>query len=189
MFAGIDLSVSKKSALAFLSKNLYAKTYLVSDNELIKLIKKKKPKAIGIDAPLSLPKGRKDLSKRSNIHFRKCDLELKKYGIKFFPLTIGAMRKLTLKGIKIKKKLENLGFKVFEVFPGATYDIFKVPRKDKKKIIEFFKKQKIKLEKKEYTQDELDSIAAAFTICLYFKNKAIEIGDKSEGTIVIPKNV
>jgi predicted nuclease with RNAse H fold len=35
--------------------------------------------------------------------------------------------------------------------------------------------------------DELDAITAAYTGYLFLKGKAIEIGDKKEGTIVLPK--
>ena len=91
MFVGIDLSASKKpSAICFLDENLNAKVFLVKYEEIVEFLKKCKIKAIGIDAPLTLPKGRKSLKEKSNIHFRKCDLELRKYKIKFFPLTIGA---------------------------------------------------------------------------------------------------
>ena len=42
-------------------------------------------------------------------------------------------------GLRVKKKIENMNIKVIEVFPGASYDMLKIPRKDKKKIKTFFK--------------------------------------------------
>ena len=43
------------------------------------------------------------------------------------------------------------------------------------------------MDKKELSGDELDAITCALTGKLFLENKAIEIGDKKEGTIVVPK--
>jgi predicted nuclease with RNAse H fold len=40
------------------------------------------------------------------------------------------MRKLTERGIKLRKILEKK-YEVIEVYPGATQDILKIPRKQK----------------------------------------------------------
>ena len=81
-----------------------------------------------------MPKGRKSIDKRDGNHFRECDIKLRKEGIRFFPITLGPMRKLTKRGMKLKRKLEKMGVGVFEGFPGASYDRLGVPRKDRKKI-------------------------------------------------------
>jgi predicted nuclease with RNAse H fold len=49
--------------------------------------------------------------------------------IKFFPLTLGPMRKLTERGIRLKKILEKKRLDVVETYPGAAQDILKIPRK------------------------------------------------------------
>jgi len=105
---GIDLAGSKKrkTGICILNEKLEAKCFVVfEDREIIQVAKNFKPDIIAIDAPLSLPLGRKNLRK-SKIHFRKCDKELWNFGIKFFPITLGPMRKLTKRGIKLKKILE-----------------------------------------------------------------------------------
>ena len=188
---GIDLAGSEKrnTGICILDENLNAKSFILKkDKEILDLVKREKPDLIAIDAPLTLPRGRKSIKKKSNIHFRNCDKELFKLGIKFFPITLGPMRMLTERGIKIRKILEKK-YKVIEVYPGATQDILKIPRKQKglRKLLNGLKKLGIKIERKKLNGDELDAITAAYTGYLFLKGKAIEIGNKKEGTIIIPK--
>lgn len=188
---GIDLSASEKrgSGLCFLDEKLYAKCRTIyKDQEMVEIVKKYKPDIVGIDAPLSLPLGRKNIFRKSNVHFRKCDKQLWELKIKFFPITLGPMRRLTERGIKIRRMLENLGFKVIEVYPGATQDLLGIPRKQKglEKLKKGLEKFGIKLENRKLTGDELDAVTAAYTAYLFLKGLAIEIGDKREGTIVVP---
>ena len=197
VFVGIDLAGSerRKTGICILhGGNIHVKE-VEKDDEIFSEIKqsvgldRKNSIWVGIDAPLSLPKGRTSLDKREEIHFRLCDLELRKLGIKFFPITLGPMRMLTKRGMMLKNKLEKMGARVFEVFPGATYDIFGVPRKSKEEILMLFRKllpEVGKLPEREYSQDELDAIACAITVKLFYDGKAREIGDKTEGTIIIP---
>jgi predicted nuclease with RNAse H fold len=153
------------------------------------LIEKFKPDLIAIDAPLSLPKGRKSLDRREKIHFRECDKKLFEFGIKFFPITLGPMRMLTKRGIKLRKILEKKGYKVIEVYPGATQDILKIARKNVslKKLREGLERFGIKIEERELTHDELDAITAAFTGYLHLNGKSLSLGNSKEGIIVIPK--
>ena len=104
---GIDLAGTEKRQTGFciLDKMKAYTTVVYTDKEIIDKIKEVKPKIITIDAPLSLPKGRKSIEERTNIHLRECDRELLKRGIKFFPITLGPMRKLTTRGIRLKKIL------------------------------------------------------------------------------------
>jgi predicted nuclease with RNAse H fold len=188
---GIDLAGSekRKTGICILNENLEANCFCVfKDKEILNLIKKEKPDLIAIDAPLSLPKGRKSLKRKSKIHFRECDRELWKFGIKFFPITLGPMRKLTERGIKLRKILEKK-YKVIEVYPGATQDILKIPRKQKglEKLKKGLEKIGIKILKEKVCGDELDAITCAFTGFLYLKEKFLAIGDEKEGQIILPK--
>ena len=190
---GVDLAGSPKrrTGICVMDENfriIYVSS-VFKDEEIIEIAKKFKPDLVAIDAPLSLPFGRKSLDKKSNIHFRKCDKELWKLKIKFFPITLGPMRSLTKRGIKLKKVLENLGFRVIEVYPGATQDILGMPRKQRgrEKLLNALKERGIKGMSGNENVDELDAITAAYTGILYLKGKTIEIGDPKEGTIVIPK--
>jgi predicted nuclease with RNAse H fold len=188
---GIDLAGSEKrnTGICILNENLEAKCFVVhKDEEIVNLIEKFKPDLIAIDAPLSLPKGRKSLDRREKIHFRECDKKLFELGIKFFPITLGPMRMLTKRGIKLRKILEKKGYKVIEVYPGATQDILKIPRKNAslKKLREGLKKLGIKIEGRELTHDELDAITAAYTGYLHLRGMSASLGNEEEGVIIIP---
>ena len=104
---GIDLAGVEKrpTGFCFLEGMKVKTSLLFTDEEIIEEVKKAKPSIVAIDAPLSLPKGRKSIEERTDIHLRECDRELLRRGIKFFPITLGPMRKLTERGIKLKKKL------------------------------------------------------------------------------------
>ncbi|MBU5536963.1 MAG: DUF429 domain-containing protein [Candidatus Aenigmatarchaeota archaeon] len=195
---GIDLAGTskKKTGFCILDGKLNVKTsVLTTDKEIIKETVKENPDIISIDAPLALPKGRDCLKKtcscRKYGHLRKCDRELLNMGIKFFPITLGPMRKLTLRGIKLRCKFEKLGFKVIESYPGAIQDILKIPRKQKG--IEKLRKALIKygfrgdVYKKDITDDELDAITSALVGKMYLENKYTAIGDPEEILMILPK--
>jgi predicted nuclease with RNAse H fold len=192
IIVGLDLAANhkKQSGFCILNENLEVKTLLLfTDNEILEYVKRYDPELIAIDAPLSLPLGRTSLEEKSNIHLRLCDRELLELGIKFFPITLGPMRKLTERGIKLKLMLENLGYKVIEVFPGATQDILGLVRKNQgvNKLREGLISLGIKGIKNEMSDDELDAITCALTGLLYLKGECIELGDKKEGILIIPK--
>jgi predicted nuclease with RNAse H fold len=53
---------------------MYAETSLTYTNqEIITKIEGLKPKVVAIDAPLSLPPGRKSLEERTGVHLRESD--------------------------------------------------------------------------------------------------------------------
>ena len=146
-------------------------------------------KVVCIDAPLSLPKGRKSIDDRKGPHFRACDLELRKRHIRFFPITLGPMRMLTKRGIRLKKELEKRGFKVFECFPGGAQDVLKMPRKQQglDLLAKALKKYGVKMPKRNLTGDELDAITCAIVGMDYLLGNYEELGDKNEGVILMPK--
>ncbi|MEM4336189.1 MAG: DUF429 domain-containing protein [Candidatus Anstonellales archaeon] len=186
---GLDLAGSEKRATGYciIEKGKAKHGTVYMNQEILNLIKNEKPNIVAIDAPLSLPAGRKKIEERNNKHFRECDLMLRKKGIKFFPITLGPMRMLTKRGMELKKSIEKIGkkIKVMEVFPGATYDVYGIRRKNKKEILEWAKKFGVD-GRKAKTQDELDAIACAITGKLYAEGKATLLKGK-DGAIVIPK--
>ncbi len=189
---GIDLAGSEErhTGVCIMDENLNAKTFLIKTNEeIINLILNENPRLVAIDAPLSIPRGRSSLEERSNIHLRECDKELLRLRIKFFPVTLGPMRMLTKRGIMLKNLIEGLGVEVIEVFPGATQDILGLPRKHKgiDKLREHLVELGIKGLNKQLSADELDAVTCAYTGYLYLKGECIELGNKEEGTIVVPK--
>lgn len=182
---GLDLAGSEKrnTGWAVLYRKKFYSGIIHTDKEIISLIEKYKVKEVVIDAPLSLPKGRKNIEKRSKHHFRECDLLLRKEGIRFFPITLGPMRKLTKRGMKLKRKLEKMDVEVFEGFPGASYDRLGVPRKDKRKIRKLL--SKFKFPAPDADQDELDALILLLTLYLKEKGKCKPFSGK-DGEIIAP---
>jgi len=102
-----------------------------TDAEILTKIRQNFPRIVAIDAPSSLPPGRKSLEERDRNHLRAFDRELLKRGIKFFPVTLGPMKKLTERGIRFKKILEKENFITLEAYSGGAQDVLGIPRKQK----------------------------------------------------------
>ena len=189
---GIDLAGVESRPTGFCvlqTDSMKVEHFLVyKDEDIVKFVKKFNPKVVAIDAPLSLPKGRKSLDEKSNIHLRSCDKELLKMGIKFFPITLGPMRKLTKRGIRLKRILESIGYEVIEVYPGGAQDLLDIPRKkDMKGLMRGLVKLGIRGIRKNATNDELDAVTAAYVAKLYVEREFKAYGDKEEGLIIMPK--
>ncbi|MCI0474224.1 MAG: DUF429 domain-containing protein, partial [Ignavibacteria bacterium] len=130
--AGLDLAGSPNrntGACIMHDREVVLYATLFGDDEIIDFVRNSGAKIIAIDAPLSLPPGRKTLEDNNGVHLRECDKELIKRKIKFFPITIGPMRMLTKRGISLKKKFKKMGFESVEIFPGASQDVLGIPRK------------------------------------------------------------
>jgi predicted nuclease with RNAse H fold len=188
---GIDLagSPTRNTGICTLRRNTVILCETVhSDEEITSYVKHANPDLIAIDAPLNLPPGRKTIEDRNGEHFRPCDRELLRRGIRFFPITLGPMRSLTTRGIALKKKLVRRGFRVIEMFPGAAQDIWGIARKQ-----EGFGKLRRGLEglglhglTAKMNGDELDAVTGALVGRLFLEGKAEVLGNFKEGAIVVP---
>lgn len=191
---GIDLagSASRNTGLCLLNQDLYANVTTVrSDEEIIIIASGAKPDVVSIDAPLTLPRGRISLDIKGPPHLRECDKALRQMGIKFLPLTLGSMRMLTQRGMHLKQALENIGFQVIESYPGGAQDLLGFPRKQQglTKLQSALSRYGVTgdIEKRQLDGDELDAITAALVGLLYLKSECMILGDKEEGTIILPK--
>ncbi len=180
-------SEARPSGLCILRAMSARTCVLYSDEEIIQSIENSKPKIIAIDAPLTLPKGRKSLEQRSPIHLRECDRELLKRGIRFFPVTLGPMRKLTARGIRLRKILEKK-YKVIEVYPGGAQDVLRIPRKQHglDKLRQGLQKTGIKGLNDRMTHDELDAVTSALVGKMFLEGRTETFGE-IDGQIVMPK--
>ena len=188
---GLDLAgvESRPTGLCIL-KRMKVETCLVyGDEEILKRAEEIEPKLVAIDAPLSLPSGRKSIDQRTNVHLRECDKELLRRGIKFFPVTLGPMRKLTSRGINLKRALESRHFRVVEVYPGGAQDILGVPRKQQglEKMRAGLEKLGIRGLNNRMSDHELDAVTCALVGKLMLDGKTVAYGTP-EQTIVMPKD-
>ena len=188
---GIDLAGSPKrdTGICTLKRdNISSCTIVHTDQEIIDYVEKEKPTLITIDAPLNLPPGRKALEDKNGEHFRPCDRELLRRGIRFFPITLGPMRILTKRGIHLKRVLTRRGYSVIEVYPGAAQDIWHTGRKQDglPKLRKGLEKLGLKGLNKKMGGDELDAVTAALVGQLYLHGRAEILGDFRRGAIIIP---
>jgi len=188
---GIDLAGSPKrnTGICTLKKdNITFCTIVHTDREIINYIEKEKPTLITIDASLNLPPGRKSIEDKNGEHFRPCDRELLRRGIRFFPITLGPMRLLTERGIRLKRALTRRGYPVIEVYPGAAQDIWHTGRKQDglSKLRKGLRNLGVKGLNKKMKGDELDAVTAALTGQLFLRGKAEVLGNFKRGAIVIP---
>jgi predicted nuclease with RNAse H fold len=187
---GLDLAGVESRPTGFCSLiGMKVETSLVySDIDILAKIRESNPEVVAIDAPLSLPPGRKSLEERTGPHLRECDKELLKKGIRFFPLTLGPMRKLTSRGINLRRILEGEKFVVIETYPGGAQDVLGIQRKQKG-----LEKLKTGLENLDIiglsvqmSDHELDAVTCAYVGKLFFEGKNVTYGALNEG-IVMPK--
>jgi predicted nuclease with RNAse H fold len=188
--AGIDLAgVSHRPSGCCLLDGLKADTKLLyTDEEILDWVRKEKPELIAIDAPLTLPPGRKSIDERNESHYRPCDMELRRRKIPFFPITLGPMRVLTKRGIKLREVLERARFRVVEIYPGGAQDIWGIPRArhDLSGLRDGLRKRGITGLKKQCTDHELDAASGALVGHLFLQEKAEVYGDFESGAIIMP---
>ena len=188
---GIDLAGSPKrsTGICTLEKNnLTLCSIIHTDREIFNYIEKANPTLIAIDAPLNLPPGRKSIQDKNGEHFRPCDRELLRRGIRFFPITLGPMRLLTERGIQLKKALTAHGYTVVEVYPGAAQDIWKIGRKQDglSRLRKGLQRLGVKGLHKKMNGDELDAATAALVGQWFLRGKAEILGNFRRGAIIIP---
>lgn len=179
---GLDLAGSEKRITGFclMGYEIDEISELKTNDEIISRVKDIKPDLIAIDSPLNFPeKG----------NWRKAEHEMNKRRIKFFPPRgLLAMEQLVVRAMALKELFEKKGILVIEVYPGAFYDIMKMPRKKNDlEIKRLLKLYNLSLSRRKYSQDELDAVIAAFTGRLFLEAKVEFIGDEEEGQIVVPK--
>ncbi len=191
---GLDLAGSPRRATGFclLTRGRFTRTEVLGpDAVILERVRRARPEVVVVDAPLSLPRGRPSLEARGPPHFRACDRELQRLGIRFFPITLGPMRMLTARGLALRTSLTAEGFPVFEGYPGATQDLLGWPRKSagadrlQRAMRRFGFRGDVATRR--LTHDELDAVGCAWTGQLYLEGRAMEIGDPTEGTMLLPR--
>ncbi len=195
-YVGLDLagSPNRATGACVIDDAMRVKcSVLHTDKEILDFVRTSRAKHVAVDAPLALPKGRHCLEEhcRGRVHFRTCDRVLTWMGIKFFPITIGPMRTLTARGIRLKKRLKRFQLEVFETYPGAAQDLLGIPRKQRG--LQELQQSLVRLGCKgdvttrDLTGDELDSINCALVAKEYAEGSYLAIGDPSEIIMILPR--
>ncbi len=187
---GIDLAgvPHRPTGICLLEDGRARTTLLYKDREILEYARESKPVLIAIDAPLNLPPGRRSMADRNGSHYRPCDVELRRRKIPFFPITLGPMRTLTQRGIRLKRRLEVEGFQVVEIYPGGAQDIWRIPRA-KRSLVGLRRglaRRGIKGLIRSASDHELDAASGALVGLLFLTGKAVVLGDFASGAILMP---
>jgi predicted nuclease with RNAse H fold len=187
---GLDLAGVETRPTGFcLLRQMAAKTLLLyTDTQILSTVQESRPDVVAIDAPLTLPPGRKSIEERTGTHLRPCDEELLRRRIKFFPVTLGPMRKLTTRGMALKKTLQTLNLKVIEVYPGGAQDILHIPRKQRglKLLKQGLEKLGLDGLTEKPSDHELDAATCAYIGKLYLEGKTCMYGTE-DYAIIMPR--
>jgi predicted nuclease with RNAse H fold len=185
---GIDLAGSPRrpTGLCLLRGFTAAACVVFSDDDILEMVRRARPDLVPIDAPLSLPKGRRTIHDRSGAHLRDCDRELLRLGIRFFPITLGPMRMLTTRGLALKRKLSAMGYRTIECYPGAAQDVWGFPRQHRnlQGLLTGLRKLGVRGLRKTATGDELDAVTAALVGRYFLLGQGRVLG--GEKGILIP---
>ncbi len=187
---GLDLAGSEKRPTGYCRLNgLHVMTAeLFSDLDIIGTVTQSKPAIVAVDAPLSLPPNRKSIDDVTGEHLRESDKELLRRRIRFFPITLGPMRKLTARGIELRCVLENSGFRVIEVYPGGAQDLLGIPRKQcgLEKLKAGLEDLGIRGLTNDLSHHELDAVTCAYVGKLFMEGSAEMYGPEKDA-IIMPK--
>jgi predicted nuclease with RNAse H fold len=162
--------------------------------------------AIGVDGPCYFPTGlysccfqQDDFScqheQPNGVKGRACERELAKQGIGcFFTVKKAFARGWILRSVKLHHNLTQLGYRILEVYPYASKRILfgrHIPKKFTIAGMQWLQDQIANLgiafsQIQPHTHHEFDAIMAAITVYLHYVGKAVEVGDETEGRIIIP---
>ena len=188
---GLDLAGAPGRPTGFcLLRGLEAGTKdLLSDGEILAAVAAAAPDLVTIDAPLHLPPGRASIEDRNGSHYRPCDLELRRRRIPFFPITLGPMRVLTVRGIRLREELERRGCRTVEMYPGGAQDVWRIPRarRDRRALRRGLGRLGIKGLRTDASDHELDAATGALVGRLFLQGRAEVIGDFRTGAILLPR--
>lgn len=187
---GLDLAGVETRPTGFcLLRQMTAEARLLyTDSQILDAIIESTPDIVAVDAPLTLPPGRKSIEERTGNHLRPCDEELLRRRIRFFPVTLGPMRKLTVRGMALKTAIQAMNLKVIEVYPGGAQDVLHIPRKQQS--LRFLKRGLEKLGLKGLADNssdhELDAATCAYVGKLFLEGNACTYGTE-DYAIIMPK--
>jgi predicted nuclease with RNAse H fold len=192
-YLGVDLtsSAARPSGYAVLDEQagLRSVGLVRTDEEVLSLASRWRPRFVALDAPLSWPSG---LDSRG----RQCELQLAREGIGTFRTTRRTIiRPLIERGIALSTAVRGRGLEVIEIYPyGSKVRLFGrgIPKKTTVEGNAWLRRRLESLipdlagHEGSLTHDELDAVVAAYTALLRDRGLSEDVGDASEGVICLP---
>lgn len=189
---GIDLTAGDKATgIAFLNGFEVQTCSLTTDEQILAFIRDRKPGIVSIDSPLGLPGGGDTIDPAAGI-VRVAERDLASIGIPAYPALIDSMEKLTLRGIRLKKAIEEFPSppRIIESYPGAAQDILCIPRKQKSLSLLREGLRRLGLRGSgldTLSHDEMDAITSAIVGRYYEVGQFEPMGIPSEAQLIVPK--
>ena len=194
---GIDLtgSENRPTGWCLLEGDHSITRLLKTDRELMDETIAARPHLVSIDFPLSLPKGRvqvtnDDPGRHKFGILRECERSLRRRGVNVYPCLIDSMQNLTARGIRLAKTFRSRGLPLIESYAGAARDIMGIPRKRasleylKDGLEDFGIHGEFLMTKVSY--DELDAITSAIVGVFFWSGKFEALGNEDEDYLIIP---
>jgi predicted nuclease with RNAse H fold len=192
-YLGIDLTSSpaRPSGYAVLNEQalLVAVGLVGTNEEILSLAFRWRPRLVALDAPLSWPSSPESRG-------RQCELELAHQGIGSFRTTGRTIvRALIERAIPLAAEMRVRGLEVIEVYPyGSKVRLFGrgIPRKTTSEGRAWLHRRLEELvpslagHQGPLSHDELDAVVAAYTAFLRDRGLAEQAGDPAEGLIWLP---
>jgi len=171
--AGIDLAGDPRrpTGLAVISGLKLSLRTVFSDTEICEAVNSVRLAAV--DAPLT----------RSRRGYRCLDKCLIKLGFRVLPPSFPGMNRLTERGIRLRRRLEELGVRVFETHPLSCCKALGIGNREG--FLEFMEKKGYKLAG-ELNRHTVDAAIAAYTAALHLAGLTIIIR-AADGELVLPK--
>lgn len=178
---GIDLSGSDRrpTGWAALRGPAAECRVLRTDEEIVEATVAARPRVVSIDSPLSVPE--------AGI-IRESERELMALGVGVYPCLLPSMRGLTARGMRLRERLEEMGLRVIEGFPGAAQDALGIPRK-KASVTALragLEGYGLALPEGRLSHHELDAVTAALIGQFHARGRSYAFGAAGEAPIVTP---
>ena len=178
-FLGVDLAgvESRPSGICLLTEELTCLTWtLFSDREILETTSYFRPRAVALDAPLARPlRG----------WLRRCERELRAEGVKVLPSGLGPMEKLTRRGIRLSRRLRQLGYTTLETFPRGVQALLGITS-GRRGLGEGLKRLGLVGISETASIHELDAATCALISYLWWIGQARQYGGGREGVITMP---
>ncbi len=177
---GIDLAGDERrpTGIAIIKERVAIAFIAFKDHEIMEVIDAIKPLIVAVDSPLTLP---------MHGYMREVDRRMHRLGFPVLPPMFPGMRKLTMRGMRLKAKLEGRGISVIEVHPRSSLKALRRRFKDDNlNVREIALRVGVKVLEAHMSKDEEDALLAAITGLLYMKGEHY-IVRCDDGSIVLPR--
>jgi predicted nuclease with RNAse H fold len=162
----------------------------LGDGAILDFVRRHDARAVAIDAPLSLPRGRCCADPACGCArfgiVREAERDLVRRGYRPYWTLLPSMTPLTLRGIALRRVLEQEGREVIEVFPGAVRNALGVGRRDDAGLLRALRRAGLRGVRGAPRRDTIDALAAAWVAALYTQGACEAIGPPDEGQIWLP---